>query len=696
MNQSLIDSILFKAVKNHEKQNFSEAEQLYEEALKIQPNHIGCLNYFGTMLAQTNRKKRAEQLFLKANQLQPNNPFVKNNLGNIYYENEDYNKAISYYEAAILLKSDFVDPNLNLGIILNNMGHLSKALVHLNEVIKIQPNNIKCYAIIATIYKEKRNFKKTLDIYKKIFEIDPENLMATTGVVDLFNTLRLKNLKENNSYDLVEIFTFLYKKNSINHNMLFDNAKNLIIFDEYHKRLKNLFETEIKLLNDDLIISILKKELFHLMLQKSLFRDMFLEKFLYKVRKEFLILLNNNETDLLEENINFIFSLAIQSSLNEYVIFQSDEEINLVNELKKKIENNNIKEFEIAILACYFPLMKSKVITEKLLNFSTTNKLFEELINIQIKDILEEEKLKKTINSIEITDKVSKKVRNQYEENPYPRWKHVNKISKINFIADFKNDISPNKVPLGSEKTINNILIAGCGTGQQLARQTFYTDSNILAVDLSLASLALAKRKMSELNSKNIEFLHADLLNLKNIKRKFNVIECMGVLHHLNDPEAGLKVLLDLLEPNGYLKLGLYSEYARQHIVKTKKLLKKYNYKNTINDIRNSREMIKNNTDNKSFLKLNYNYDFYSTSSFRDLILHVQEHLFTLPKISKILENYNLKFLGFTNPHIKKDYSKLFNDDVTNTSLQNWNNFELKYPDTFKSMYQFWVQKAKN
>ena len=60
--------------------------------------------------------------------------------------------------------------------------------------------------------------------------------------------------------------------------------------------IKNLFGPEIKLLNDDLIISILKKELFHLMLQKSLFRDMFLEKFLYKVRKEFLILLNNNET----------------------------------------------------------------------------------------------------------------------------------------------------------------------------------------------------------------------------------------------------------------------------------------------------------------------------------------------------------------------------------------------------------------
>ena len=86
MNRPLIDSLLSQALKNHEKQNFSEAEKLYENALEEEPNHIICLNYYGTMLAQTNRKKRAEQLFLKAVQLQPNNPYVNNNLGNIYYE----------------------------------------------------------------------------------------------------------------------------------------------------------------------------------------------------------------------------------------------------------------------------------------------------------------------------------------------------------------------------------------------------------------------------------------------------------------------------------------------------------------------------------------------------------------------------------------------------------------------------------
>ena len=64
ITNSLIDDLSFK---NHNNKKFSEAEKLYEKVLKIDPNHIICLNYFGVMLAQTNRIDRAEQLFLKAN-----------------------------------------------------------------------------------------------------------------------------------------------------------------------------------------------------------------------------------------------------------------------------------------------------------------------------------------------------------------------------------------------------------------------------------------------------------------------------------------------------------------------------------------------------------------------------------------------------------------------------------------------------
>ena len=114
-----------------------------------------------------------------------------------------------------------------------------------------------------------------------------------------------------------------------------------------------------------------------------------------------------------------------------------------------------------------------------------------------------------------------------------------------------------------------------------------YLNANILGVDLSLVSLAYAKRKTEELGFKNIEFLHADILQLKNLNRKFDVIECVGTLHHMKDPLKGLKVLLDLLEPHGFLKLGLYSEISRQHIVKAREFIKKKKFKNTIEDIRN-------------------------------------------------------------------------------------------------------------
>ena len=54
-----------------------------------------------------------------------------------------------------------------------------------------------------------------------------------------------------------------------------------------------------------------------------------------------------------------------------------------------------------------------------------------------------------------------------------------------------------------------------------------------------------------------------------------------------------------------------------------------------------------------------HNGDFYYTSGARDLLFHTQEHLFTIPKISKILKDFNLEFLGFLlDDHTKKEFSK--------------------------------------
>ena len=132
-----------------------------------------------------------------------------------------------------------------------------------------------------------------------------------------------------------------------------------------------------------------------------------------------------------------------------------------------------------------------------------------------------------------------------------------------------------------------------------------------------------------------------------------------------------------------------------QNVVKTKEFINKKNFKNTSEDIRICRQEIINEKKNPSLEAITFSTDFYSTSNVRDLLFHVQVHLFTIPQISQILKNLNLEFLGFlnSNPFIKKKIFKLFPEDKNNISLDNWHQFEINNPNTFAGMYKFWVRK---
>ena len=656
LDELQIKKQLSLAFKNHKNKKLQTAEKLYKEILSLNKNHLEANFNLGTLYSQLRKFDLALPLLMKAKELNPNNINILLNIGNLILERGDRETSMKYFEKIIQIQPNFVLAHFNKGIILNNQKKYQDAIRCFEKVLKIDPNNIDAHHVLGIIFQEVGEFKKAFLCLKRSLNIAPNNLRVVNTLLNLLSSIQLSNILEKNSFDLSELFVFLFKKDTIDHNTLFNNAKNFIIFEENKKKIQHHIDLNKSLLSLDVVKKALKKELFLLTLQKSLFRDKFLEKFLCHIRKEFLLLLKDESEKLIIEFLDFIISFAQQSFLNEYLFFQSNDEIKIINDLKTKIEKDkNINELEISILACYVPLNLSKIISNKLVNYSTKNNLFYDLIQIQIKDHLREEELKKSISSFDtISDNISKKVREQYEENPYPRWRYTNITPKNNFLSILNNNIHPNKINLDNNNLKRDILIAGCGTGQHLVSNASYENSDILAVDLSLSSLSFAKRKMQELNYTNIEFLHGDILNLNNLNKKFSVIECVGVLHHLEDPEEGLKVLLNILEPNGYLKLGLYSDYARKHIVETRKLLKKHNIDNNISTIRNCREIIKNEKENKIFKKLIYNYDFYSTSNFRDLIFHVQEHRYTLSKISKLLKKYDLEFLGFTNSLMKK------------------------------------------
>ena len=239
-----------------------------------------------------------------------------------------------------------------------------------------------------------------------------------------------------------------------------------------------------------------------------------------------------------------------------------------------------------------------------------------------------------------------------------------------------------------------DILIAGCGTGQHsIGTASRFKSSNVLAIDLSLSSLAFAKRKSEELAIENIEYMQADILDLGQLNKKFDIIESAGVLHHMNDPVAGWKVLIDCLRQGGLINIGLYSELARKHIVKIREEISEAGIGSSKMEMRSFRDIIiKSNQDHHKLI-LN-SPAFYSLSTLKDLLFHVQEHRFTIPQIKDCLDELGLRFCGFEENNIVAHFKQTNTCKEDPYDLDKWHSYEKANPQVFAGMYQFWCQKV--
>ena len=191
-----------------------------------------------------------------------------------------------------------------------------------------------------------------------------------------------------------------------------------------------------------------------------------------------------------------------------------------------------------------------------------------------------------------------------------------------------------------AEPAAPDILVAGCGTGQQpIGTAQRFPKARVLAIDLSLASLAYAKRK-SDAAGVAIEYAQADILALAP-DRRFDMIESSGVLHHLAEPMRGWATLVNLLKPGGVMRIGLYSEIGRRDVVALQRIVAERGYAATEHDIRRCRQDLIAKPEPR-FVSILHSPDFYSTSACRDLLFHVQEHRMTLPQIGEFLAAHGL------------------------------------------------------
>lgn len=430
------------------------------------------------------------------------------------------------------------------------------------------------------------------------------------------------------------------------------------------------------------------------LLQSKIVHDLELEQLLTAIRRGLLLCAIEDDRQPVEDDgLAFFGALAQQCFLNEYVFALGDTERTQIQQVEDSIvaalgAGAEIAPLDLIVTASYLPLHRLPGATS-LLTLAWPDAVAR-LLTQQIREPLEEESDRNNIPALTpIEDAVSLQVQHQYEESPYPRWTTVPQIEPTTVVNFLRNRL--NIVPLSWPQTTVgvDILIAGCGTGSHSIDSALrFPKAHILAIDISRTSLAYARRKSRELGLTNIEYGQADILKLTALGRRFDVIETVGVLHHLADPAAGWRVLLSLLRPHGLMLVGLYSATARQSLAAARAFIAERGYRPT--DIRACRQELIQRFGMPPFR------DISSTSGCRDLLFNVMEHQFTIPQIGEFLDANGLTFLGFEQlpPDVLRQFQQQFPDADAMHDLGSWHAFEQAKPLTFGNMYFFWVQKT--
>lgn len=423
-------------------------------------------------------------------------------------------------------------------------------------------------------------------------------------------------------------------------------------------------------------------------------QDLKLEKFLTNIRRTYLQ--NYKKIKFNVHHYEILNALAVQSFLNEFICSISNEEKICLQILEEELatknhENDNSKHFKFMILASYIELseLKNKSILRSCADIKN-------LYSFHIEQKLIEQDLKQKIPSfLKLKDKTSGAVQSQYEEYPYPRWESIHIPEKKRMLGDwlcsysrrFENsEITKIKYP--------KILVAGTGTGQQsIGSAVTFSGANVDAIDLSKSSLSYALRKSKELRVKNINFFQADLFEIDFLEKKYDLIQCSGVLHHTSDPLAGLKSIKSKLSSHGVIQLGLYSRLARFDLNK----VRNYIAENAIGSSKDEmlafrEELIKSRSFKKEALAVSKWGDFFTTSMFRDLCFHEHEVQYDCHDIQELINEAGLEFVGMMLPITKQtEYQRITGKMAQDADLYDWYDFELNNTSFFAEMYNFFA-----
>ncbi len=611
------------------------------------------------------------------------------------HQSGDLPRAEHIYRQVLAADAGAADGWHMLALALAQQGRPDEAMAAAARATGLRPQIAPYWLTLAKLEIERGRLAEAIAAYQEAFSLDPDGRFDRAECFALFARLKFDELPD---FWHGELIRFLGRQDIDQSRYAIAGVNVLMARPAFRAALAAGQGQRATAALEE----IMRDELFAILLRDTLIGRSEVEFMLTWLRCSLL----QDAALLAQAPLEFLCNLALQCFNSEFVYAETGTETGAVGDLAQSVEQRlrgapGVDEpllRAVALLATYRPLRAVSGIDALLAHGASVEPLGR-LLRRTASDAREETRLRGTIRVLGgVSDGVSRQVQAMYEENPYPRWLSLDRSAPVSatqwIAAQLVGDHPDEKIAEAP-----NILVAGCGTGRDaIALAAEIEGARVTAVDLSLSSLAFAKRKAEEMGVANIEFCRADILQLDALGERFDIVYCVGVLHHMRDPEEGLSVLCRLGRPGGLLKLGLYSARSRVELNAARELVREQRLTGTESSIRAFRQhVLAQDADSPLRGLLRYR-DFFSMSECRDLLFHVQDYEFSLLQIAQMLRGHGLTVLAVSNPSRPAvlAYQEMFSQDRGMADLDKWDAVEQSHPQAFAGMYQIWCRFPGN
>jgi 2-polyprenyl-3-methyl-5-hydroxy-6-metoxy-1,4-benzoquinol methylase len=237
-------------------------------------------------------------------------------------------------------------------------------------------------------------------------------------------------------------------------------------------------------------------------------------------------------------------------------------------------------------------------------------------------------------------------VRAFYEAHPYPA-----PLASLERRLDRYRDPRRRRAqslliwPLEKPRADRTILVAGCGTSQAARYALSEPDARVTAIDISETSLRHTRALQEKHGLSNLRLRLLALEEVHELGETFDQIVCTGVLHHLSDPDAGLRSLRNVLAVDGAMHVMVYARYGRAGVAMMQDYCRLIGVGVGREDLRDLGATIQAlSADHPIAGVLKRAKDFAQAHALADALLNPRERAYTAPEVHDWLERCGLKF----------------------------------------------------